>query len=356
MSAVLEHVGLISADPWDGVWRRNQHLAAQLVRLGLVRRLTFVNPPTKLGHRGAFAPEPGIRVVTPHLLLPRHRGGIRLAAWETRRRYLDSIDALWINDAVLGVRCLRPSVNAVYDVTDDWRTANLSARDRDDLVAAEDVLAQSVRTIVCSRVLRDRWAERYGIIPPVIHNGVDAEAHADADARELEGEGPHLMYVGTLHDDRLDVDLLINLARVGSVHLVGPNHLSPSVCGRLEATPRMILHGPTPSAEVPGWMASADVLVAPHRVTEFTLSLDAIKSFEYLASGKPVVATPTSGFQELKVREGIHVVEPRDFLAAAERAVAEPADREKGRATEHDWSNRAREFAEQLQLGRDVGA
>jgi hypothetical protein len=44
-------------------------------------------------------------------------------------------------------------------------------------------------------------------------------------------------------------------------------------------------------------MKAMDVLISPHLVNDFTLSLDAIKAHEYAASGRPVVATATSGFR-----------------------------------------------------------
>ena len=250
---------------------------------------------------------------------------------------------------MLGVHCLRKGISAVYDVTDDWRTARLSNRDRARVVAAEDTLARTVRTVVCSEVLRDRWVDRYGVTPAVIHNGVDTQAHAQATAHTLDGSAPHLMYVGTLHEDRLEIDLLIELAERGRgvVHLVGPDHLGLSARRQLESTKGIRFHGAVPYDQVPGLMASADVLICPHRVTEFTMSLDAIKSFEYLASGRPVVATPTSGFQAM-VEPGLRVVDRSGFVDAVAQTVQQPATASAGRTHGHDWSDRARAFAEQL--------
>jgi glycosyltransferase involved in cell wall biosynthesis len=352
--ALVGRVVLLSADPWDEVWRRNQHLSTQMVRLGLARVIVYVNPPVKLGHVRSFRPEDGITVVTPHLVAPRVKGGLRLLAVEIRR-LLRSADVLWINDAVLGCRCLRPGLPALYDVTDDWRTARLTPPDRANLVAAEDTLASLVSTTVCSDVLATRWHERYGIIPPVIRNGVDSAAHVRVTRHELRGAPPHLMYVGTLHDDRLDIDLLVELAGagVGQVHLVGPDHLSSAARTTIEGLNNVAIHGAIPHTDVPGWMAAADVLVCPHRVTEFTLSLDAIKSFEYLASRRPVVATPTSGFQDFVGEDGVNVVNRSVFVDAVAAAAREAAPAGSSRSRDHDWSVRAREFAHQLSLTQD---
>lgn len=44
MSPVADHFGFISLEPYDVVWRRNQHVAHQSAAEGLVDRLTFVEP------------------------------------------------------------------------------------------------------------------------------------------------------------------------------------------------------------------------------------------------------------------------------------------------------------------------
>lgn len=338
-------VGCISLEPWDDVWRRNQHFAWQLVEQGLVSWLVFVEPP-RLGERPRrWSPRPGIQVVRPLLPAPKRLGGLQLAGALLRQTALRHVDVLWINDATLGRHCLRSGVRAVYDVTDDWRTFDNPPYIRQRIVAAEDELARRARTIVCSQVLAQRWEERYGARPPVVQNAVDLEAFTNVVPRLLDGQGPHLGYVGTLHSQRLDVDLVLRLARElgGTVHLVGPDSLDEAIRQRLVAEPGVRLHGPVPACEVPGWMTAMDVLVCPHLVNDFTLSLDAIKAHEYAAAGRPVVATPTSGFQLLD-DPGITVVPPETFEAAAGAAVGGPGPVEQPTG----WPERAHEFARHL--------
>jgi hypothetical protein len=76
-------------------------------------------------------------------------------------------------------------------------------------------------------------------------------------------------------------------------------------------------------------------------VSEFTLSLDAIKAYEYLAAGKPIVATPTSGFQGLEA-PGLSVVEAAGFVASVEKLLAREPQFSREVPT---WADRAREFA-----------
>lgn len=336
-------VGCISLEPWDDTWRRNQHFAAQLVRQGLVDELVFVEPPV-LGRRGfSWSPEPGIRVVRPALPLPKRLGGLWLAARLLRAGALRSLDLLWVNDPQLGVQLLRRGVRSAYDVTDDWRTFDQPERIRQRIVRAEGRLARDAGTVVCSAVLAERWHDRYGTLPPVVHNAVDLETFARAVPTELPGPPPHVGYIGTLHEQRLDLELVYELAdsTSGTVHLVGPDALSEEGRARLQAHPRIALHGPVPSADVPAWMTAMDVLLCPHLVSPFTLSLDAIKSYEYLAANRPVVTTPTSGFQLLEEGQGLLVVDRRDFVGA----VAAAAGASVQRRPAVGWADRAGEFA-----------
>jgi teichuronic acid biosynthesis glycosyltransferase TuaH len=340
-------IALLSPEPWDNVWRRNQHLAAQLTRQDLVAGLTFIAPP--LGARETvFEPEAGIRVVSPPRLIPARLGGLRAVARWLQRRWLGEIDLLWINHAALG-QWLLGAAPAWYDVTDDWRVARLGDAAVRRQVAAEDVLADRVPTVVCSRELRQRWHERYGVDAVVVRNAVDLDAMRAAEPLVLKSRGPHVGYVGTLHDERLDVELLIELARssrIGTLHLVGPDHLDGRSRRRLTEAPGLVLHPPVASAEVPSILKAMDVLVLPHAVTPFTLSLDAIKAFEYLATDRPVVATPTSGFQGMAAGSavpGLRVAERRVFVQAVEAALDGGAIREM-RTVPH-WGERARELA-----------
>jgi glycosyltransferase involved in cell wall biosynthesis len=103
----------------------------------------------------------------------------------------------------------------------------------------------------------------------------------------------------------------------------------------------VVLHGPVPAAQVPSWLVAADVLICPHRVDDFTLSLDAIKAHEYLATDRPVVATPSCGFQELRA-DGLSVVERGSFVDEVTKSIGSgPFER----PAPASWADRATSFA-----------
>jgi len=336
-------VVLISLESWDSVWRRNQYLACELVQQNLISHLWFVEPLRRGRPSIEVTPvRPGISAVRVSGPVPKSLGGLALAGRRITRTIASDIDLLWVNDPVLGSHCLGAGVPVVYDVTDDWRSAPFPERITRRIVRAEDRLSDRARTIVCSLTLQRRWRERYGVDAAVVHNGVDADLWRSAVPRVLPGQAPHVGYVGTLHEQRLDLDLLTDLAdspELGTLHLVGPNCLDAAHARRLAQLPKVRVHGPVPATEVPSWMLSMDVLVSPHLVNDFTQSLDAIKAYEYQASGKQVVATPTSGFV---ASERVRVAAGNTFVSAVADATAStpggPVE------SSNTWQQRARQF------------
>jgi len=347
-------LALISLEPWDEIWRRNQHLSAQLVRQQLVESVTFIEPPVRHGKTadGAWSPEPGISVFRPRLYVPRTLGGLALLGRQLRRGVLRACDLLWVNDPTLGVHCLSRAQPAIYDVTDDWREFRGPRRIIRRVTKSEDKLAQKCKTIVCSEVLRERWRNRYGVSAPVVPNGIDGDVWRDASPLPLRGALPHVGYVGTLHQERLDVPLILRLAsdpRVGQVHLVGPDAMDSASRQLLESAPGVTVHGPVPAPEVPNWIKAMDVLICPHQVSPFTLSLDAIKSYEYLASGRPIVATPTSGFQSLDAPQ-LTVVDAASFVQAVGHAASDK--NQYPPIEDNAWATRAISFASHLPMAQ----
>lgn len=193
----------------------------------------------------------------------------------------------------------------VYDVTDDWSAAGGAAAwlervRRDDAAMSEAADA----VVVCSAALAEaREATCAGKLH-VVPNGVDLGHFQEVDTVGVHPEvaaipGPRLGYSGTAHPDRLDVGLVeaVAKARPGwSWLFVGPSHLRAADRARLDL-PNVHFLGPRAYAELPGFLAGVDVCLTPHRVTNFTESLNPIKLWEYLAVGRPIVSTAVAGFR-----------------------------------------------------------
>ncbi len=211
----------------------------------------------------------------------------------------------------------------IYDVTDDWLLAPLAPRRLERLKADDALLvARSDAVVVCSPDLaRSRGRTRSVDLIP---NGVDVERFRRPHPRpeDLPG-GPIALYVGTLHEERFDLELVHGLARARpelQIVMVGPDDLPAAETARLAAVPSVHLLGARPYDEVPAYLQHADLVIVPHLVNPFTESLDPIKAYECLAAGRPTVATPVAGFRGLGPPV---VVAPRaSFVAAVDSALA----------------------------------
>lgn len=364
-------VGLVvcSLEAWDDVWRRNQFLVRELLAQDPDRRVLFVEPAFDVLHERRLArgrvhqrglrplPEDG-RVVRfePVKWLPR-----RLGPWADRHRDRQvrravaqlgfEVPTLWVNDPGYASLAERVPWPSLYDITDDWVAAG-DARVAASAAADEARLFRCcAAVVVCSPDLaRSRRAVWPDLV--VVPNAVDADHLRAPRSRPADlPPGPVAVYVGTLHTDRLDVDLVVDLAAARpdlTVVLVGPDALSAEASTRLAAVPNVVRTGPRPYRDVPGYLQHADVLVVPHVVTSFTESLDPIKAYECLAMGRPTVATPVAGFRGETAP--IHVAERAVFVETVLACLADP-----GEAIEREvptWTERAEEFAAALRQAR----
>ena len=363
-----------SLEPWDDVWRRNQLLVDGLLRRNPGLRVLFVEPPTDLVgcvRNRAFPQGPVLRRIgdtgrlwglRPVKALPRSAGpwADRLLGWEARvaaRRLHFARPLLWVNDLSYAWLARSSRWPSVYDITDDWLLEpGLADHEQARRRHLDDDLLRTVsEVVVCSPALaRSRSAARpVNLIP----NGVDLAHFTTARQRPADlPPAPVALYVGTLHDERVDVDLVAALASglPGlNVVLVGPDALTPESHARLAAIGVKLL-GPRPYADVPAYLQHADVVIVPHKVTPFTESLDPIKAYECLAVGRPVVATEVAGFRELG--EPVRAVPPDRFVAEvagriAHRLPSVPADPPPA----IDWADRVLEFEAVLERATQAG-
>lgn len=362
---------VFSLEAWDGVWRRNQYVIDGLLRADDGLTVLFVEPPRDVLHdvRSRRRPRRGaglrtasgyggrLHLFEPTKWLPRVLGtaadaSLRRSVRRAMGRMSVKDPILWVNDPTWAGFVDGSSWPSLYDMTDDWLAANRSSRAHDRLVAAEQILMRECRAVVvCSMgLLASRRAARPDVV--LIQNAVDLARYRTPAVRPADvADMRYAVYVGTLHEDRLDLPLVLETARRlreagGRCVLVGPNALSPDNTAALGAEPGVLLLGPRPYEEVPGYLQHASALVVPHVVDDFTDSLDPIKLYEYLAVGRQIVSTEVAGFRELTGQPGVAVANRASFsdevLAAVSR---DEAVRE---VDVPDWSERVEGFARVL--------
>ena len=359
-----------SLESWDQVWRRNQFLAAELLRHDPLCRILFVEPPIDRAWamiHGRTEAKAGLRPVegwdhlwalTPVKWLPRrlHPNADR---WLGRQaaRAAESLTfedpVLWINDSGYAVLAEEVGWPVVYDITDDWLRTRLPERElRRQRLNDSRLLSRATEVVVCSADLASSRGRNREV--KLIPNGVDVEhfRRAAPRPRDMPG-GRTAVYVGTLTDQRVDVGLCDIVAKSlngqATLVLIGPNHLGDEVTVTWRKLGVEIL-GPRPYELIPAYMQHADVLVVPHVISPFTESLDPIKAREIEAVGRPAVVTPAAGFRELG--PPAVVIEADGFVDAVMTILGrEPVPAGPGLVRDDipSWSKRAADFREVLE-------
>ncbi|GAA5212234.1 glycosyltransferase [Microbacterium kyungheense] len=359
---------VFSLEAWDDVWRRNQYLIDGLLRADPDLHVLMIEPSNDLLHsllsgrrirrgrgtRTAREYDGRLTLHQPDKLLPRVLGpaadaSLRRSVRRVIRRLGLSEPALWVNDPSWAGFVERSDRPALYDMTDDWLAAHRTAREHHRITINEDTLMARCRAVVvCSAGLqRSRSRQREVVLIP---NAVDVERYRVTRSRPADMPGgPTATYIGTLHEDRLDVELLVRTADAlgteGRILLVGPNSLAEANTERLRSHPRIVMLGARPWTDIPAYLQHSEVLLVPHLVNAFTESLDPLKLYEYRAVGRPVVSTAVAGFRD--VGAGVAAVSGAVFPSAVAAATYAhlPTQQYDGIP---DWADRVAEFADVL--------
>jgi glycosyltransferase involved in cell wall biosynthesis len=364
-----------SLEEWGTVRRRMRIMVDELVEADPGLQVLYVGPAVDVphavvhggrsdvwGHRTEQV-HPRIRVLRPYKWLPRVIGpfadrslGRQVQAASDRIGLVDPL--LWINDASYAQFAVASGRPVLYDVTDDWLLAPLAPRQRRRLEEDDALLvARSDAVVVCSPDLARTRGKHRSV--DLIPNGVDVDLFRTPQARPADlHPGPVAVYVGTLHEERIDVPLILELAASRPdlrIVLIGPSSLSTEHEAALRSVGQIQLMGPRPYHLVPAYLQHADVVIVPHVVSPFTESLDPIKAYECAAAGRPTVATPVAGFRELG--PPIVVADAASFSGAVSALLAaEPNEPAAPGAHVASWHDRAQAMSDVMTRIRTQGA
>lgn len=155
---------------------------------------------------------------------------------------------------------------------------------------------------------------------------------------------PVIGYVGVLTSLRIDVDIIKAIAKAHpdySVVLVGPYDLFKEK-DQLNGFSNIYFLGKKPVKALPSYMQAIDVCINPQAVNDITKVNYPLKIDEYLAMGKPVVATKTDAMKMFS--DHIYLPEkPEDHPAAVEEALLTDNEILKEEriqlAASHTWEN-----------------
>lgn len=353
----------LSAIRWSGPRNRQHELALQLAR---DRTVLFVEPPG-LRPNWRLRIEPAgasIWRVDPLALLPigRHLAWVNRInrlweAWRLRRwlgpRGGRRIVLLDEDLAAPLAKRLGASL-FIYDAADlDWTFTRRWNRRHLCAALAEGVQAADVVTI-SSTVLADYLPCVPGPVVELLNacDPVHFTSGAEVPPAVESVAEPRIGYVGALDSRAFDCELVMRIAAdhpAWSFVLVGPADLG--VASRLQSLPNIHLLGPVSYEDLPGVLNGFDVCLIPYRVGDRIDYVQPKKLFEYLAAGKPVVATPLPALRRLKAphRLARTAEEFGTAIAAALDDRGEEASRaRRASALAHTWELRGRQLRELL--------
>jgi glycosyltransferase involved in cell wall biosynthesis len=371
--------------PWSNVWKRNQSMMAALAERPAIERIVFFNPEVAAADAGQLVhdlrtlrrhswrgvvpshPHPKIEVLTPVHWLPLRRHWARMAELDrelVRSRLLaaagDRPFILFVN----GVReetvmtsdlIAEEAMLRVFDWSDDFAQyprdpaakAHVESLTERCLDSADLVLAVNENLAARARA-RGRRVERV-----INATGLSPEPTAGPGAAEAarlahDLQRPILGYSGFINEHRVDRELVLALARrhpdwtilfLGLVQLEFDRGFAD--------VPNVVFHPLVPYAKLADYLAMFDVCLIPHLDNPHTAGNNPLKLYDYLTTGRPIVATRVAGTVEFA--DVVHLAADREaFIRAVEVAVRgrEAGDlpaRRRARAAENTWAARARQ-------------
>jgi glycosyltransferase involved in cell wall biosynthesis len=365
---------VFSTADWDHcIWTNNQHIASRfalrgfrilyLESLGLRRPTMDSRDLARIVHRlvrglrGFRRVAPGVRVLSP-LVLPFH--GRSWARWLNRRLMRLY---LWAASAVLGFRdpILWAYNPMVAPLCESMNHSLIVYHCVDDLAAVPGIPGRAVRAaedrmIALADVIFTTSPELYRRIASAAPdktfyhpNVADYNHFVSARTAGPEPEDlsaiprPRIGFVGSLSGYKLDYDLIRTVAeRRPDWHWV---FIGPAGTGEVRAVqeslsrPNVHLIGHRDYVHLPAYLRGIDVAVLPCVKNAYTKSMFPLKFFEYLAAGKPVIATRLDALSEYaSLCEFADT--PEEFTDSVERILAGEVPDEAARdeaARKHTW-------------------
>ncbi|PID81392.1 hypothetical protein CSB20_03210 [bacterium DOLZORAL124_64_63] len=372
-------------NPWSRMWKRTQTLTSLLRGRPGLGDILFVNPSLhamdlarrpvllkssavreSLAYAGGKRTPEGVTVYTP-VVPPLAYPGKPLAGLR-RRLEMGRIGPFVRDDFILYMNALLRKDNTVFwelferarhrifDWSDDFSTFAANARERrvDEEIATTFLEASDLVVAV-----NESLAARARQVNPhsyCLRNATNFELmnRAESEATPVHGgiaalRGPVVGYMGYMNPTRIDTELLRAVATENpdlQFVFLGPMVTDNPLGTELPLRPNVHFFPPVPYDELPGVLKGFDVCIIPNRINEHTAGNDPIKLFDYLACGRPIVATPTAGLEGFAEVVDL-ATDATEFTAALRRNLQPRAGADEARARrlqaarENSWQARA---------------
>lgn len=254
----------------------------------------------------------------------------------------------------------------VYDYIDDLsvipcRTPELERLHR-------QLMARADLTVCTAQALYDDalpYAKRAMLAPNAcdyaLFHQTSSLTPEPALARRVEGYECVLGYYGCLEAWRLDYQLILRVARERPTWcfvLIGQCFDGSDQCLRSAGLDNIVLWPAQPHQMLPHCIASFHIQLIPLELNQITQATSPIKLFEYMAAGKPILASAMPECLRYRCVAVYHTAE--EFIETAEKLRELPPDSEyfqhmAREAKENTWEKRVDEILKQVGVELDNG-
>jgi glycosyltransferase involved in cell wall biosynthesis len=234
-------------------------------------------------------------------------------------------------------------------------------------VRLEPKLIQNADCVVNNSTLYTEYGKQFTAHSYMVGQGCDTTLFNDRERdikvpKDLENiPGPRIGYVGFLSSRRLNIEILVQVAKnrpEWSIVLVGPEDdaFGASILHELD---NVYFLGSRDASELPNYIKGFDVAINPQHINEATMGNYPRKIDEYLAMGKPTVASATKAMEYFKEYTYLGRT-PEDYVMLIEKALTENSshleNQRRAYGLSHSWENNVKEIYNCIEKVKKVPA
>ena len=227
----------------------------------------------------------------------------------------NSYDYVYITHPSMFVKDLRSKL--IYDCMDDNAAFSMSDKKRNDIMQKEkDLIQQSEIVLFSSEYLSQTVIKRIGFTPKkikIINNAINlpsSQIKKSCLEKKVQQDSDEIIltYIGTI-SDWFDVELLRNVQKEYSERkivfkLYGPVDSKSDFSG-------FNLMGSVKHEKIFEIMEESDVLIMPFVLNDLIKSVNPVKLYEYIYSGKPVITIEYG--ETLKFSDYVYLYKASEF-------------------------------------------
>lgn len=219
----------------------------------------------------------------------------------------------------------------------------------------EPKMVKKADVVVNNSTLYAEYGRQFNEHSYMVGQGCDVSLFRDVDGSipipedMKEFKSPVIGYVGFLSSRRLDIDLLVFMAKKRpewSIVLVGPED-EKFEASELHQLDNVHFLGSRDSSQLPSYIKAFDIAMNPQLINDATIGNYPRKIDEYLAMGKPTIGSATKAmdyFKDYTYLASTH----EEWVAVIDKALKEDSKelQEKRIAcgTSHSWENNVKEI------------